>query len=86
MTTYGWGNHGIRTENWRYIRYQDGSEELYDHRKDPNEWNNLIPDGDYNDEVIRLREFLPEVNRPYTLHSSYDYNPYFSKDKLLYSE
>jgi len=26
---------------WRYIRYEDGSEELYDHRVDPDEWTNL---------------------------------------------
>ena len=34
-------NHGVRSENWRYIRYADGSEELYDHDTDPNEWKNL---------------------------------------------
>jgi arylsulfatase A-like enzyme len=31
----------IRTDQWRYIRYQDGSEELYDHLSDPHEWHNL---------------------------------------------
>ena len=36
------GNTAIRTKNWRYIRYAKGGEELYDHRSDPNEWNNLI--------------------------------------------
>ena len=29
------GNHAIRTERYRYIRYEDGSEELYDHDADP---------------------------------------------------
>ena len=33
--------HGIRSERYRYIRYRDGSEELYDHEVDPNEWTNL---------------------------------------------
>lgn len=32
---------GIRTEKWRYIRYIDGSEELYDMAADPREWHNL---------------------------------------------
>jgi iduronate 2-sulfatase len=41
LTTYGWGNHGIRTEYFRYIRYKDGSEEFYNHQNDPNEWYNL---------------------------------------------
>ena len=30
-----------RTERWRYIRYNDGVEELYDHQNDPHEWDNL---------------------------------------------
>jgi choline-sulfatase len=42
ITTYLPGNHAVRTEHWRYIRYATGDEELYDHRNDPNEWNNLV--------------------------------------------
>jgi iduronate 2-sulfatase len=41
LTTHGRGNHAVRTEKWRYIRYTDGSEELYDETKDPYEWTNL---------------------------------------------
>ncbi len=33
-------HHAARSENYRYIRYSDGSEELYDHSVDPNEWTN----------------------------------------------
>ena len=33
-------HHAVRSENYRYIRYSDGSEELYDHSVDPNEWTN----------------------------------------------
>jgi len=29
---------------WRYSLYGDGSEELYNHESDPNEWNNLAAD------------------------------------------
>ena len=36
------GNTAIRTKDWRYIRYEGGGEELYDHQSDPNEWTNLI--------------------------------------------
>jgi iduronate 2-sulfatase len=35
------GNHSLRTERWRYIRYRDGLEELYDHSNDELEWTNL---------------------------------------------
>ncbi|MDP7048292.1 MAG: sulfatase [Verrucomicrobiota bacterium] len=41
ISTYGKDNHTIRTKRWRYIRYADGSEELYNHDYDPNEWTNL---------------------------------------------
>jgi arylsulfatase A-like enzyme len=35
ITSHNQGNHGIRSENWRYIHYADGSEELYDMVNDP---------------------------------------------------
>jgi arylsulfatase A-like enzyme len=41
VTTFDPGNVSLRSERWRYIRYADGSEELYDHDKDPHEWDNL---------------------------------------------
>lgn len=41
LTTYARGNHALRTETTRLIRYEDGNFELYDHRFDPEEFNNL---------------------------------------------
>jgi hypothetical protein len=41
ITTFGRNNHAVRTERWRYIRYADGGEELYDHDADEYEWTNL---------------------------------------------
>ncbi len=41
LTTYGRGEHGVRCDRWRYIRYHDGTEELYDHASDPMEWMNV---------------------------------------------
>ncbi len=41
VTTYKEGNQSIRTEKYRYIRYSDGEEELYDEVSDPDEWKNL---------------------------------------------
>lgn len=43
------GNYTVRSERWRYIRYSDGSEELYDHRDDPNEWTNLAGKPEYTE-------------------------------------
>jgi arylsulfatase A-like enzyme len=41
LSTWGPGNHSVRTSGWRYTRYADGGEELYDHAVDPWEWTNL---------------------------------------------
>ena len=62
ITTHNHDNHGIRTENWRYIRYADGSEELYDMKKDPNEWTNLAPNPEYADQKKKLGKWIPEKN------------------------
>lgn len=41
ITTWGEGNHSLRNERWRYTRYADGGEELFDHAVDAHEWTNL---------------------------------------------
>lgn len=41
LTTHGRNNHSVRTKQFRYIRYHDGTEELYDHANDHHEWKNL---------------------------------------------
>jgi len=41
VTMFDPGNVSLRTEQWRFIRYGDGSEELYDLQQDPHEWTNL---------------------------------------------
>lgn len=41
------GNAAVRSERYRYIRYRNGGEELYDHRIDPYEWNNLARSADH---------------------------------------
>jgi arylsulfatase A-like enzyme len=59
LTTHGKGNHAVRTERWRYIRYADGSEELYDHEADPQEWKNLASDPNLASIKTELAGHLP---------------------------
>ena len=54
----------MRPEDFRYIRYSDGSEELYDHKWDPNEWMNLANDPSYIDVIDERSEMVPELNTP----------------------
>jgi arylsulfatase A-like enzyme len=64
MTTWGRGNHGVRSHRYRYIQYADGSEELYDHQTDPHEWNNLAADPSLATVKADLCEWLPKTEVP----------------------
>lgn len=62
LTTFGPNNHTLRSKHFRYSVYADGSEELYDHRSDPNEHTNLIPDGQHAEVVADFQQWIPTVN------------------------
>lgn len=62
LMTYMKGNHAVRTAQWRYIQYADGTEELYDHSKDAAEWNNLAGNNAYKQVLDSLRQFIPREN------------------------
>jgi arylsulfatase A-like enzyme len=64
LTTFGRNNHSVRTERFRYIRYSDGGEELYDHQSDDLEWHNLAGDPQYAVVKRDLARWLPQVNEP----------------------
>ncbi|MCC6858789.1 MAG: sulfatase [Bryobacterales bacterium] len=64
VTTYLRGNHSVRSERWRYVRYSDGGEELYDHRADPMEWRNLAGEPGYKAGIERLAAWLPREDAP----------------------
>jgi arylsulfatase A-like enzyme len=56
--------HAVRDDRWRYIRYFDGFEELYDHRTDPEEFTNLANDPKFTAEKQRLSAWLERVHAP----------------------
>ena len=62
LTTYERGNHAIRSERWRYIRYHDGTEELYDHTTDPMEWTNLASKPETAKVRAELARWLPKID------------------------
>ena len=65
LTTYAHSNHTLRSERYRYLRFEDGSEELYDHAKDPNEWTNLAARPKYAKSLEQFRRELPAKEAPY---------------------
>lgn len=78
ITSHNQGNHGVRSERWRYIQYANGTEELYDHRNDPNEWTNLAGDPDHAAVLAAHRKWLPRTDAPLAPRSSdrvFTYDP-----------
>ncbi len=64
ITTFGFQNHAVRTEGWRYIRYANGDEELYDEATDPYEWVNLASKPEHAAVKAELAKHLPVTNLP----------------------
>lgn len=62
ITTYERNNHSVRSERWRYIRYHDGGEELYDHSNDELEWNNLAGKPEFAKVKEEHARWLPKIN------------------------
>ncbi len=86
VTTWGRNNHAIKTDDYRYIRYEDGTEELYLEKSDPNEWQNVADQPKYAKVKARLKKFLPAVNVKWAAASAYDNNEYFIRQKREQSE
>ena len=56
---YQRGNAAVRSKRYRYIRYHDGGEELYDHQEDPKEWRNLAASHEFDSVKRSLARWLP---------------------------
>ena len=75
ITTYDVSEYSVRTERWRYIRYIDDSEELYDHDSDPEEWTNLARDPAYSAVIEELSSLIPANPAPLA-ETSYPISPH----------
>lgn len=78
ITTHNRGNHAVRDERYRYIRYADGSEELYDLVVDSREWTNLAGEASMGEVKARLRGHLPRKDvaaAPGSQHRVLEYDP-----------
>lgn len=64
ITTHNAGNNTVRTTDWRYIRYADGTEELYHVAQDPHEWHNLAANPAHAVKKAELAKWIPAYNAP----------------------
>lgn len=64
VSTYLPNNHAVITRDWRYIRYEDGGEELYDRSADPHEYRNLAADARHGALKQKLARWIPASNAP----------------------
>ncbi len=64
ITSSYFGNHSIRSRDWRLISYEDGAKELYDHRTDSDEFHNLANDPAHRDTLRGLSKWLPKKAAP----------------------
>ena len=54
------GSFGLSAERWRYIRYANGDEELYDIKSDRHEWTNLAGVKKHAAKLAELRALAPK--------------------------
>lgn len=71
ITVFDAGNVTLRSDSWRYIRYANGSEELYDMKNDPNEWSNLANDPNQASVIESFRRSLPEESLAVSPHDEH---------------
>lgn len=75
VSTYLPGNHAVIDERWRYIRYRDGTEELYDRVADPNEFRNLASDPSQTERKGKLARWIPSASAaPKPVRNDYDFD------------
>lgn len=64
LMSWGEGNHSIREGSWRYIRYRDATEELYNQQSDPLEHRNLSTEPAAHAQLARMRAALDQLLQP----------------------
>jgi arylsulfatase A-like enzyme len=83
ITSFGLGNYSVRSTNYRFIKYFDGSRELYDLRDDPHEWKNLIGDPKMKKVIQEHASFIPQKQHPILPGNSTGHKAYgAAKEKL----
>lgn len=67
-------HYAIRTNRYRYILYNNGNEELYDHKTDPFEWNNLAQAVRHQSRLKNMRNLMRKMVHPNELNGFAELN------------
>ncbi|MBB6461863.1 sulfatase [Flammeovirga kamogawensis] len=79
ITSYGKNNIAVTDKKYKFIQYEDGTQELYNLVDDPNEWNN-IAELDTSEQIIKkLIKEIPKKQAPLSKYCDYKVNSYFKK-------
>ncbi len=77
-------NYSLRFKDWRYIRYENGKEELYHTVKDDHEWNNLAQNSKFKKKLTGFRKqllsIIPESIPEKPKSNEYWKDQYFKKN------
>jgi len=76
ITSFGPGNYSIRSTQFRFIQYHDGSQELYDLSQDPHEWTNLASIPKYEAIIAEHAAFVPTKQHDVLLGKSTGHKAY----------
>jgi len=82
VSTYGRNNHAVMSQNYRYIRYEDDSEELYELKTDPNEWNNIADKPQNKSIKEQHKKQLPSANALWSANSEYNINLFLKNQRI----
>lgn len=82
LTSYGYKNISLFKGDYHFIKYRDGSGELYDLKKDPNEWNNLFQKEKYTNVITDFKKLLPQNHAPVSLVNRLNVNKYIDQELI----
>ena len=83
ITSFGLGNYSVRSTNYRFIQYFDGSRELYDLRDDPHEWKNLIGNPKMTQVIQEHVSLIPQKQHPILPGNSTGHNAYVAANAKI---
>ncbi|MCY4298906.1 MAG: sulfatase [Flavobacteriaceae bacterium] len=84
ITSYGYKNISLYDKNYHFIHYADGTGELYDLRKDPNEWDNLFDQPDFEKVVMQFKALMPKNHAPISPVNKINANEYIDAELLKF--